>query len=322
MFSDYPLVTVVTATYKRFDSLFASIDSVFKQNYPNIEYVITDDGSDNFPYDEIKKYIDSLDQNNVRNVMILTAESNRGTVKNLNTAYRKSNGKYIINLSCGDVFFSKGVVSKIVKKFIDNKADVVVTSRILYKEKNQPIALLPHYNERKIITGKYKTSIDQYKAFVLGMSYDMASGSAMSYSRSIMEKYGYFDERFCLFEDGPFLLKYLLDSELCYAYDIISIWYETGGLSSGPSAVRNPLYQKDLDLFNFHDRKDHIDLLNRSERKKLDFCLAIINTKGSRLKKILAVIRYFPYSICYIYYNYSRKINQKNDLKYLKKSKH
>ena len=316
LLDERPLVTVVTATYKRFDTLFDSIDSVFKQDYPNIEYVITDDGSENFPYEKIKQYIDSLDNKNVKNVMILTAEKNRGTVKNLNNAYQRSNGKYIINLSCGDVFFSEDVISKIKKRFIKKKANVVVTSRVLYKEKNHPIAFLPHYNERKIITSKYKSSIDQYKGFVLGLSYDMASGSAMSYSRAIIEKYGYFDERYCLFEDGPFLEKYLYNSKLCFAYDIISIWYEAAGVSSSGGA-RNPIYQKDLDRFNQHDRKKHLDILTYSEKKKIDFCFAFLKTGRSKAKKLMALMRYFPYSLCYVHYNWSRKRNAKNDLKYI-----
>ena len=154
MLDERPLVTVVTATYKRFDTLFDSIDSVFNQDYPNIEYVITDDGSENFPYEKIKQYIDTLDNKNVKNVMILTAEKNRGTVKNLNNAYQRSNGKYIINLSCGDVFFSEDVVSKITKRFIEKKANVVVTSRVLYKEKNTPA-----FNTEDFILAEYGATI-------------------------------------------------------------------------------------------------------------------------------------------------------------------
>ena len=48
------LVSIITATYKKFDRLIDSINSVIAQDYSNIEYIITDDGSDDFPYSRIK----------------------------------------------------------------------------------------------------------------------------------------------------------------------------------------------------------------------------------------------------------------------------
>lgn len=52
-----PVVTVVTLSYKKFDYIFHAIDSVLSQTYPYIEYIIADDGSPNFPMDEIEEYV-------------------------------------------------------------------------------------------------------------------------------------------------------------------------------------------------------------------------------------------------------------------------
>lgn len=54
-----PLVSVVTLTYKNFDYIYKTIDSVISQNYNNIEYIIADDGSENFPYEDINNYINN-----------------------------------------------------------------------------------------------------------------------------------------------------------------------------------------------------------------------------------------------------------------------
>ena len=48
-------VTIFTPTYKRFDTLYKTIQSVLEQDYSNIEYIISDDGSPDFPYDDIVK---------------------------------------------------------------------------------------------------------------------------------------------------------------------------------------------------------------------------------------------------------------------------
>ena len=52
-----PLVTVATATYKKYDQLYQCIDSVLMQDYEPIEYIISDDGCSAFPKEEIEQYI-------------------------------------------------------------------------------------------------------------------------------------------------------------------------------------------------------------------------------------------------------------------------
>ena len=44
-----PLVSVITATYQKFERIPETIKSVFMQDYKQIEYIISDDGSYNFP---------------------------------------------------------------------------------------------------------------------------------------------------------------------------------------------------------------------------------------------------------------------------------
>ena len=38
-----PLVSVVTITYRKFEYIYDTIDSVLNQDYDNIEYIISDD---------------------------------------------------------------------------------------------------------------------------------------------------------------------------------------------------------------------------------------------------------------------------------------
>lgn len=310
----YPKVSIITATYRNFKSLFSTIDSVLKQDYPNIEYIISDDGSEGFPKQEVYEYIEKNKRSNIISFKVIHNTINIGTVKNLNQAYRMSEGKYIFNLSCNDIFFEETTVSKIVERFQKNHSLVIVTTRLAYLD-NKLIEFKPHYLERKVIQ-KLDTPYKQYKAFITARFYDMASGSAMYFSRDILEQMNYFDEKYTLWEDGPFLAKYLWNHRLDFCYDIISILYEEGGISSGSGSI-NPIYEKDIILFFKEEKKEHY--------KEVDYCVKQ-NIKYSeqiycdnKRNKILIYISYWPQVILYIFYKFKRKYYEKYDKEYIKK---
>ena len=45
----FELISVVVITYREFSYIYETIDSILQQDYPNIEIVITDDASLDFP---------------------------------------------------------------------------------------------------------------------------------------------------------------------------------------------------------------------------------------------------------------------------------
>lgn len=288
-----PLITVITATYNNFSRIAETIQSVLRQDYPRIEYIICDDCSEDFPRDEIETLIYNYGAH-LEGFTIIRQAQNIGTVRSLNAAYKVSKGDYILNLSRGDTFFEKDTVSKIVNIFLSKHANVVVTSRLLYQDDYQPICFLPHHEEWEIIQ-TYTTPHEQYKAFILGQFYDMASGSAMYFSRKTIEKYNYFDEKYCLWEDGPFLIKYLWNEPLELAFNIISIWYEDGGVSRGGL---HPKLVQDTILFNETERIAHHDILSTAEARKLEYLTGAFRIDylegGAVTKKALFRLKHLP----------------------------
>lgn len=313
-----PGVTVITATYKKFDHILQTIKSVLSQTYSNIQYIITDDGSPNFP----ESMINSLNQKwNIKSfeILIIHHKKNMGTVKNLNYAFKHAKGDYFINLSCGDVFFDEMVIEKIVDRFCVTQCDVLVTSRILYSNNFNPICLLPHFDERKIIF-KYRTGIEQYKAFITSRSYDMASGSAMYFSSKILKQLGYYDERYLLWEDGPFLAKYLQIGKLEFAYDIISIWYEAGGISDLYDKQKANIktyatslkLMEDTRLFIMSEKVERLDLFTYREKRLIHYQNLRMICNNSIIRYFLYMF-YFPELLSSLCYNRKRQNRYKKD---------
>lgn len=310
------LFSVITLTYNNFDHLKETILSVCAQDYGDIEYIICDDGSKDFPEEQVVKWIENHKSLNLRRYMILRQLKNVGTVQNINYAYRHATGDYYINLSCGDVFFETQTISKIASRMISRKAKMMVTSRLLYVDNFTPVGLVPHYRERKRLY-QMKSRTDQLEAFLDTRLFGMASGSVLCSSRLIMEEMDFFDERYILMEDSPLLAKYLKNYELEYYPELVSIWYEQGGVSTGGFRDFSPLLQKDTALFEQNEWKDSQIPLATFEKRNKEFLEARWDAV-TIMQKILCYLRHPIQAGSFLLFKIEDKIKRIEDKSIIK----
>ena len=116
MVSSNPLVTIVTSTYRHEQYLRRTIDSVLNQDYPNIEYIVINDGSPDGTEEILKSYGDRIHWE---------TQKNMGEVPTLNRAIAMSKGELIGKLSSDDYFYPS-CISKIVQRFINDPQLMVV----------------------------------------------------------------------------------------------------------------------------------------------------------------------------------------------------
>ncbi|MDE6618293.1 MAG: glycosyltransferase [Clostridiales bacterium] len=224
-------------------TIFQAIDSVLKQDYGNIQIIIADDCSANFDESAIREYVELNKKDNITDYKVYRNAENLGTVKNINGAIKAASGEIIINLAADDLLYSEHTVTEIVNEFEQSGCNILCTSRAVFSDSPENvIGYMPNDYERRQIK-KFKTPKQQCAAIYTGRFYNMASGSAFSYRKDYVEKLGYFDEQYRLWEDGPFFVKSILnDGLLHYNYDIISIYYRWGGISTGEG---NPILRAD-----------------------------------------------------------------------------
>lgn len=281
------LVTIITLTYKKFAYLYDTIDSVLKQDYPQIEYIIADDGSGNFPEEDIRRYIDKRKRGNLKRVLLLHNDENVGTVRNYNGALVYATGKFILSISSDDSFYNETIVSEIVSRFDKSGVDVIVCSRQFMTENGKELCIVPTKNEL-IHIYKMKTHLDQYRAIITTRFYRFASGSAMYFRADVLKKRGGFDTNYILWEDGPFIAQYCYEKKIQYAYDIISVNYRLGGVST--SKTKNLLLEQDGQYFTTTECVQHLDSLDWITREEVMYnsrkCLC------SRLQKDILRVRF------------------------------
>lgn len=100
--SDIPRVTIVTPTYNQAEYLEETVNSVLGQDYPNIEYILINDGSTDETDILAQKFI---------NKIIYISQENRGQAATLNRGWQLSNGELLGYLSSDDLLDSTAVSS-------------------------------------------------------------------------------------------------------------------------------------------------------------------------------------------------------------------
>ena len=108
-------VSIITTTYNSEATVEMTIQSVLRQTYADIEYLIVDGASKDGTLDIVRKY-ESLFQGRMRWV----SEKDRGLYDALNTGIASSTGDIVGILNSDDFFTSNDVIQRMVNDFSDD----------------------------------------------------------------------------------------------------------------------------------------------------------------------------------------------------------
>lgn len=130
------LISVIMSTYNESVSeLRESIESVLKQTYSNIEFVIVIDNPNN---EELSEFVYSFDD---PRICIIRNDRNEGLVKSLNKAISRSKGDYLARMDADDICEVNRL--KLQKDYLDkNELDLVGGSVCLIDENGNYISKL------------------------------------------------------------------------------------------------------------------------------------------------------------------------------------
>lgn len=99
-----PLVSVITPTYNRASYLPETIESVLSQDYPNFEYIVLDDGSQDNTIEVLKQY---------DNRIIWESHPNMGETRTVNKGFSMAKGEFFVVVNSDDPILP-GLLTKTV----------------------------------------------------------------------------------------------------------------------------------------------------------------------------------------------------------------
>ena len=110
-------VSIITIVHNNKACIVDCLQSVISQNYPDIEHIVIDGGSNDGTQKEIESYRKRL--------AYYSSEKDNGPYSALNKGIAQASGDIVGILHSDDVFYGPDTIQKLVKAFQQSDADLV-----------------------------------------------------------------------------------------------------------------------------------------------------------------------------------------------------
>jgi glycosyltransferase involved in cell wall biosynthesis len=130
-----PLVSIVTPSYNQAEFLEATLLSVLEHDYPNLEYVVVDDGSTDGSVDVIRRHADRL--------AWWTSQENAGQVAALNRGFARATGEYLGWLNSDDVLLPGAISAVVAELEADPELLLAYGDNVFVDEAGREVAAAP-----------------------------------------------------------------------------------------------------------------------------------------------------------------------------------
>lgn len=259
------LVTVAVITYNSSKTLLDTLDSISVQTYPNIEVVISDDCSTDNTIEVCKKWIDQ-NKDKFQDVRLLTSKTNKGIAPNVNQAVKNAKGEWIKLIAADDFLLPSSIES--FCRGIREDMHFIVGNFITFDENR----------EAKITKLDFSYFNSDAKEQLENFNKGPITIVASMMKKDTIVQLGYFDERFPMMEDFPFIAKALENNIKFDAIDETVVYYRV----SSTSVQRSPkfhhshvLYVNQVIVPKYKKQGKYIDywhdkLWSKKELLKLD----------------------------------------------------
>ena len=249
------LVSFVIPTYRHFEGVPATLDSVFAQDYPRIELILADDGSPEYERElpALRDYIEAHRGPNIVRVRFHHLAENQGTVRNCNSAYRLAEGEYLKDLSPEDTLARPDALSRYVR-FLEEKNLLCCFAR------QQGVAddgsLVPHLaSSAEDYDTLSRMTPEELRRRLFARN--CLPAPAFFARTELFRRHGYYPEEVRLIEDYPYWLRLCAENVRFGFLDEVLVSYRLTGSgmgSYGPAFMADMYVIYDRFIFPFDRR--------------------------------------------------------------------
>ena len=204
-------ISIVTPAFNSAKTIRHTIESVARQTYPNVEYIIVDGGSQDATAKIVAQYPDVVD--------LFISESDHGVYDAMNKGIRAASGDIIAILNSDDFYIHSHVLEQIATTFQESGADSVYGD-LQYVDQHNPHKVIRHWE-----SGAF-----QRRSYLADW---MPPHPAFFVKRVIYQRHGLFNLSLKSSADYELMLRFLYKHQVSAAYvpDVL-VRMRVGGLSN------------------------------------------------------------------------------------------
>lgn len=209
-------ISIITVVWNNASVIRNAINSVLKQRYPNIEYIIIDGASKDGTIQVIQSYGNQISK--------FVSEPDQGIYDAMNKGIKMANGDIIGILNSDDFYIDEFVIAKVINVFKEKNVDSLFADVVYVKP----------YNLEKVVR-YYDSSLCLPENFKKAM---YPAHPTFFVKREIYTKYGYFKIDYKIAADFDLMARFLYTHKISYAYlPEAIIKMRVGGVSTSFKSV-------------------------------------------------------------------------------------
>lgn len=242
--------SIITVCYNSANTIRETLDSLFSQNYENVEFILVDGSSNDETMDIVKDYESNFD--------IIISEPDNGMYDALNKGISVASGEIIGLLNSDDLYSNNNILNLIANKFNDDPQLDAIIGDIAFVNKSNKI--IRHCSANKWNISKFKFG-------------NMPPHPSFYCKKSCYNKYGYYNTSFKIAGDFELLLRFFYINKIKYTYiSMIMVNMKSGGLSTSGIKSTLTINNEILRAFKTNELKtNYIYLYSRYFKKILEF---------------------------------------------------
>ena len=124
-------ISIITPSYNNARTITDTFESILKQDFKDIEYIVVDGNSSDDTVNLIKKY-ESLFNGRMKWI----SEPDKGLYDAMNKGIKMATGDIVGILNADDLYHHSDIISKIVSEFNSNDIDALYGDLIFVSRKN------------------------------------------------------------------------------------------------------------------------------------------------------------------------------------------
>lgn len=221
-------VSIITVTYNSCQTLGDAIESVLRQTYRDIEYIIVDGASTDDTQNVIRRYEDAFEGR-----MKWVSEKDRGIYDAMNKGIKMATGDVVGILNSDDYFTSDDVIERMVPAFDDSSIDAAYGDIHFIRDGN-PEKCIRYYSSKR------------FRPSWLRFGF-MPAHPSFYCRRGIFDKAGFYKTDYAIGSDYEMMVRLFLVHHIKAKYlpmDFVTM--RTGGASTRNVRSRLQLIKDDV----------------------------------------------------------------------------